>query len=65
MLYIAWAFRRVSKPVSSWIYGVTVIAILVHDIIIPTGFYAILAHFTGAQVDSLFVVALWQFSDIP
>lgn len=58
VLYIAWAFRRVSKPVSSWVYGLIVIAILVHDIVIPTGFYAILAHFTGAQVDSLFVVAL-------
>jgi len=58
VLYIAWAFRKVSKPVSSWIYGVTVIAILIHDIVIPAGFYAILAHFTGAQVDSLFVVAL-------
>ncbi len=26
--------------------------------IIPAGFYAILCHFTGSQVDSLFVVAL-------
>jgi preprotein translocase subunit SecF len=58
VLYIAWAFRRVSRPVSSWIYGGTVIAILVHDIIIPTGFFAILAHFTGVEVDTLFVVAL-------
>jgi preprotein translocase subunit SecF len=58
MLYIAWAFRRVSKPVSSWIYGFIVVIILVHDIIIPTGFYAVLSHFTGSQVDSLFVVAL-------
>lgn len=58
VLYIAWAFRRVSKPVSSWVYGLIVIAILVHDIVIPAGFYAILCHFTGAQVDSLFVVAL-------
>jgi preprotein translocase subunit SecF len=58
VLYIAWAFRRVSKPLSSWGYGFTVILILVHDIIIPTGFYAIICHFTGAQVDSLFVVAL-------
>jgi preprotein translocase subunit SecF len=58
VIYIAWAFRRVSKPVSSWIYGLTVVAILVHDIIIPTGFYAILAHYTGAEVDSLFAVAL-------
>jgi preprotein translocase subunit SecF len=58
MLYIAWAFRRVSRPVSSWVYGGIVVVILVHDVIIPTGFYAILCHFTGAQVDSLFVVAL-------
>ncbi|MDB5265291.1 MAG: Protein-export rane protein SecF [Parcubacteria group bacterium] len=58
MLYIAWAFRRVSRPVSSWVYGGIVVVILIHDVIIPTGFYAILAHYTGAQVDSLFVVAL-------
>ncbi len=58
VLYIAWAFRKVSKPVSGWVYGLTVIAILVHDILIPAGFYAVLAHFTGVQVDTLFVVAL-------
>lgn len=58
VLYIAWAFRKVSRPVGSWVYGLTVIAILVHDILIPAGFYAILAHFTGAQADTLFVVAL-------
>jgi len=58
MLYIAWAFRQVSRPVSSWVYGLIVVVILVHDVIVPTGFFAILAHFTGAQVDSLFVVAL-------
>jgi preprotein translocase subunit SecF len=58
VLYIAWAFRRVSKPVSSWVYGLSVIVILVHDLLIPAGFYAVLAHFTGVQIDTLFVVAL-------
>ena len=58
MLYIAWAFRKVSKPVTSWAYGVAVILILVHDLLVPAGFYAVLAHFTGAQIDTLFVVAL-------
>jgi preprotein translocase subunit SecF len=58
MFYIAWAFRRVSRPVSSWTYGLIVVVILFHDIIVPAGFYALLCHFTGAQVDSLFVVAL-------
>jgi preprotein translocase subunit SecF len=58
ILYIAWAFRKVSKPVPSWGYGVAVVAMLAIDLIVPTGFYAILCHFTGAQVDSLFIVAL-------
>lgn len=58
VLYITFAFRKVSRPVSSWYYGLTVIAILIHDLIIPSGFYAILAHFTGVQVDALFITAL-------
>lgn len=57
-LFIAFAFRKVSRPVPSWGYGLTVIAILVHDLIIPSGFFAIFAHFTGTQVDALFVTAL-------
>lgn len=58
ILYIAFAFRKVSRPVPSWGYGLTVIAILIHDLIIPAGFFAILAHFTGVEVDALFVTAL-------
>src|SRR3989344_5258455 len=58
VLYIAWAFRKVSHPVPSWGYGLTVVAMLAIDIIVPTGFYAAYAHFTGAEVDALFVVAL-------
>lgn len=58
ILYIAFAFRKVSRPVPSWGYGLTVIAILVHDLIIPAGFFAVFAHFTGAEVDALFVTAL-------
>jgi preprotein translocase subunit SecF len=58
VLYIAFAFRKVSRPVPSWGYGLTVVAMLAIDIIVPTGFFAAYAHFTGAEVDSLFVVAL-------
>lgn len=58
MLYIAFAFRKVSKPLPSWGYGLTVVAMLAIDIIVPTGFYAAYCHFTGAEVDSLFIVAL-------
>lgn len=58
VLYIAFAFRKVSHPVPSWGYGITVIAMLAIDIIVPVGFYAALAHYTGVEVDSLFIVAL-------
>ncbi len=58
VIFIAWAFRRVSRPVPSWGYGITVILMLAIDIIVPTGFFAAYAHYTGAEADTLFVVAL-------
>lgn len=58
VLYIAWAFRRVSKPVSSWKYGVVAIIALVHDVAIPTGVFATLGYFRGVEVDALFITAL-------
>jgi preprotein translocase subunit SecF len=57
-LWAIFAFRKVSRPVPGWGYGLTVVAMLIIDIIVPTGFYAAYCHFTGAEVDSLFVVAL-------
>lgn len=58
IFFVAYAFRKVSQPVSSWKYGFAVIIALIHDIIIPTGAFALLGHFYGAEVDTLFVVAL-------
>ncbi|MEK7190103.1 MAG: protein translocase subunit SecF [Patescibacteria group bacterium] len=58
ILYIAFAFRKVSRPISSWKYGVCAVLALFHDVIIPTGVFAILGHFLGVEVDTLFVTAL-------
>src|SRR3989344_253028 len=58
VLYIAFAFRHVSRPVPSWGYGLTVVAMLIIDLIVPAGFFAAYAHVTGAEVDSLFIVAM-------
>lgn len=58
LLFIAFAFRKVSQPVSSWIYGLIALVALLHDVIIPVGFFALLGHLTGAQVDALFVTAV-------
>jgi preprotein translocase subunit SecF len=56
--FIAFAFREVSLPVASWKYGVVAMITIVHDIIIPTGVYAYLSNRFGAEIDTLFVVAL-------
>lgn len=58
ILFVAYAFRKVSYPVSSWKYGAAVIIALVHDIAIPLGAFAVIGHVTGAELDTLFVVAL-------
>ena len=58
VLFIAFAFRKVSEPVSSWKYGVVAIVTLLFDALVPIGAYAYLGHFTGAEVDTLFIVAL-------
>ncbi len=59
ILFVAFAFRHVSEPVSSWVYGLIAIVALVHDILIPTGAFALLANYLpGYEIDTLFVMAL-------
>lgn len=58
LFFIAFAFRKVSEPVSSWMYGLIALVTLVHDVIVPTGFFALLGYLFGAQIDTLFVTAL-------
>jgi preprotein translocase subunit SecF len=58
ILYVAWAFRKVSRPVASWKYGVAAVIALFHDVFIPIGFFSVLGHFLGYEVDILFVTAL-------
>ncbi len=57
-LYIAYAFRKVSRPVESWKYGIGAIVALVHDVLITVGIFAVLGHFLGFEVDSAFIAAL-------
>lgn len=58
VLFITFVFRGVSRPVSSWKYGLIAIVALAHDVIIPAGAFAIMGHFGGVEVDTLFVTAL-------
>ena len=58
ILFISFAFRKVSKPVSSWKYGIIAVVSLVHNILIPLGLFALLGHLMGIEVDTLFITAL-------
>ena len=58
LLYITFAFRKVSEPVSSWKYALIAIVGLVHNIVITMGAFAILGNYAGYEVDTLFVTAL-------
>lgn len=55
LVYVAWAFRKVSDPVSSWKYGAVAIITLLHDVSIPVGVFAYLGHFFGVEIDMLFI----------
>jgi preprotein translocase subunit SecF len=58
VLYVAYAFRRVSKPIASWKYGMLAIVALGHDVLIVMGIFSLLGHFAGVEINIAFVVAL-------
>lgn len=58
IFYIAFAFRQVPRPASSWRFGVCAVIALVHDLAFVTGVFAILGHYFNYEVDSLFITAL-------
>lgn len=58
ILYISLAFRKVSKPVASWKYGVAAIIALVHDILFILGAFSVLGHFYGVEINTPFIAAI-------
>lgn len=58
ILYISYAFRKVSKPVSSWKYGAAAIIALVHDVLFILGVFSVLGHFYGIEINTPFIAAV-------
>lgn len=58
VIFITFAFRKVSEPVASWKYGLATIASLAHDVLVPTGIFVMFTKFYGGDIDVLFVTAL-------
>ena len=57
-LYIAFAFRKVSRPIASWRYGITSLVALFHDVLIPLGAFSILGKFYNVEITIPVVAAL-------
>jgi preprotein translocase subunit SecF len=58
VLFVAFAFRRVPIGLSSWKFGMVAIVALAHDVFIIVGLFALLGHFLGVEIDTLFITAL-------
>ncbi|MDD5415616.1 MAG: protein translocase subunit SecF [Candidatus Daviesbacteria bacterium] len=58
VLYIAFSFRKIPRPQSSWRFGITAVVALIHDILIVVGLFAMLGKFLGVEIDTLSVTAL-------
>ena len=58
IIYVAYAFMGIGKPVSSWVYGSMTVLVLFHDILVPIATMSLLGYFLGIEADVLFVTAL-------
>lgn len=58
IFFIAYSFRHVSTPVSSWKYGFATIIALFHDLIITIGLFTLAGVLYGAEINALFITAL-------
>lgn len=59
IFYIAFAFRKIPRPLSSWKFGASAVIALIHDLLITTGAVAVIGHFLPwMEVDALFLTAL-------
>lgn len=56
--YIAYAFRKVSRPFTSFQFGVSAVIALIHDLLIVLGIFSILGHYFKIEIDSLFITAM-------
>lgn len=58
VLYIGWAFRKVSRPVSSFKYGIIATIALFHDLVITLGVFSVLGYLYNIEIGLPFVAAL-------
>ena len=57
LAYIAFSFRKISRPVKSYVYGLTSLLALFHDVAISLGVFTILGRFYGIGITIPIVTA--------
>ena len=55
LLYITWAFRRLTRPFR---FGVCAIAALVHDVLIVLGIFSLLGVFFDIEINAMFIAGV-------
>jgi len=58
LIYITLAFRKVSRPIASWQYGIASLIALFHDVFIPLGVFSVLGNFYGVPITIPVITAL-------
>lgn len=58
VLYVAFAFRKVQRPVRSWQYGIASLIALFHDVLIPVGVFSVMGYYMEVQFTIPVVTAL-------
>lgn len=58
VVYVAWAFRKISYPIGSIRYGIIALVALFHDILITLGVFALYASYTNSEIGVPFIAAL-------
>ena len=58
LLYVAWAFRKISYPLGSFRYGLVALVALFHDVFITIGIFSVLGYMFGVEIGVPFVAAI-------
>jgi preprotein translocase subunit SecF len=58
LLYIAYAFRNIPSPYSSFKFGASAIIAMLHDAVVVLGIFAILGHYKNVEIDAMFITAI-------
>jgi len=58
LLYVTFAFRKVSGSVKSWQYGIATLLALFHDVLIPIGVFSILGKLYSVEISIPIITAL-------